>query len=129
MAVSDAILEKMTAILEKMGENTKPYEPAFGDPAYQARLRAEGFRDEFTIPVYQNGREVVARGLSEETRAQAVALPEGMYTIGPIKVEVVRNEKYVHLKYKSQSAEDRMKYASAWKDFPDLIQQMTAQRA
>lgn len=114
---TDVLMERMTAVLEKLGENQKPYEPGFGDPAYQARLAAEGFNDTFPITVYQNGRECEPRGLSQETREHASALKAGSYLGGKVVVE--RTDKYVHLKYKSQKIEDRMQYP--WRDFPELI--------
>jgi hypothetical protein len=115
-----ALMERMTAVLEKLGENQKPYEPGFGDPAYQARLKAEGFQDEFPIPVFQNGREAVARGLSQETRERASALKTGSYLGGKVSVEA--GPKSVHLRYKSQKIEDRM--SQPWRDFPELIDKL-----
>ena len=120
---SSALMERMTAVLEKLGENTKPYEPGFGDPAYQARLKDEGFFDTFPVPVFQNGRECEPRGLSEETRTRASSLKAGTYLGGKVTVE--RSDKLVHLKYKSQKIEDRM--SQSWRDFPDLIQQLWAE--
>jgi hypothetical protein len=112
-----ALMERMTAVLEKLGENTKPYEPGFGDPAYQDRLRAEGHFDTFPIHVFQNGREAEAKGLQAIVRERASSLPAGKYCGGKLTVE--RNENVVHLKYKSVTVEDRMR--QPWKDFPDMI--------
>jgi hypothetical protein len=123
----DRLMERMATVLEKMGENTKPYEPGFGDPAYQERLRAEGYFDTFPIPVYQNGRECEAKGLSEETRARASALSPGKFLGGKVVVETSEG-KFVHLKYKSVTPEDRMRSASWWKDFPDLVNQIWAEQ-
>lgn len=114
-----ALMERMTAVLEKLGDNTKPYEPGFGDPAYQARLREEGYFDLFPFPVYQNGRECEPRGLSQETRERASALKSGTHIGGTVTVE--RTNRLVHIKYKSATIEDRMRYASKWRDFSDLI--------
>lgn len=120
-----ALLARMTTVLEKLGDNTKPYEPGFGDPAYQARLKAEGYFDLFPHPVYQNGRECEPRGLSQQTRERASALQPGKYLGGMVTVE--RNDKAVHIKYKSMTVEDRMRYASKWRDFPDLIDKIWAE--
>lgn len=112
-----AVMERMTAVLEKLGENTKPYEPGFGDPAYQARLHAEGHFDTFPIPVFQNGRECEARGLSEETRARAAGLVTGTHVGGKLHVEATG--KVVHLRYKSATVEDRMR--QPWRDFTEMV--------
>jgi hypothetical protein len=118
MALNDtALMERMATVLEKLGENTKPYEPGFGDPAYQERLRAEGHFDTFPIPVFQNGREAEPKGLPVIVRERASSLPAGKYCGGKLTVE--RNDTAVHLKYKSVTVEDRMK--QPWKDFPDMI--------
>ncbi len=114
---SAALMERMTAVLEKLGENTKPYEPAFGDPAYQERLKAEGHFDTFPTPVFQNGREAEARGIPDEIRQKASQLTSGTFIGGKVTVE--RNDKVVHLKYKSMTVEDRMR--QPWKDFSDLV--------
>jgi len=120
MAKADesALMERMTAVLEKLGENTKPYEPAFGDPAYQDRLRAEGHFDTFPKPVFQNGREAEPRGLSQEIREHAANLRGGKYWNGLVTVEAT--EKSVHLLYKAVTIEDRMR--QPWKSFEELIE-------
>lgn len=110
----------MTQVMEKLGENTKPYEPGFGDPAYQARLKTEGFFDTFPFPVFQNGRECEPRGLSDEVRTRASGLKAGTYLSGRVTVE--RNARCVHIKYKSMTIEDRMR--QSWKDFSDLVNQV-----
>jgi hypothetical protein len=118
--MAEAVLELMKgqqAVLEKLGENTKPYEPEFGSPAYEARLRAEGHYDTFPIPVFQNGREAEPKGLPAQTRERASALRSGTYWGGKLTVE--NTGKAVHLKYKSVSVEDRMR--QPWKSFADLI--------
>jgi hypothetical protein len=122
-------MDRMAAVLEKLGENTKPYEPGFGDPAYQERLKAEGHFDTFPLPVFQNGREAEARGLSQETREWASGLRAGTFKVGPIEVIVERTDRHVHLKYKAATTEDRMRYASAWMDFSDLIAKLHALQA
>lgn len=119
-----ALMERMAAVLEKLGENTKPYEPGFGDPAYQARLKDEGYFDLFPFPVYQNGREAEPRGLSADTRERASNLQSGTYAFKGVTVTVERSSRAVHIKYKSTTVEDRMRYASAWRDFPDLIDKL-----
>lgn len=121
----NALMARMVSVLEKLGDNQKPYEPGFGDPAYQARLRAEGYFDVFPFPVFQNGRECEPRGLSEETRERASTLQTGGPYIGGL-VSVERLNRCVHIKYKSASVEDRMRYAGKWRDFSDLIDQLWA---
>jgi hypothetical protein len=115
-------IAQQTAILAKLGENTKPYEPAFGDPAYQARLHEEGHFDTFPTPVFQNGRECEAKGLPADIREKASALESGTFLNG--KVTVDRSDRAVHLKYKAATVEDRMRSSSWWRDFPDLITQL-----
>jgi len=121
MAMFAQTMAQQTAVLGKLGENTKPYEPAFGDPAYQERLRAEGHFDTFPLPVYQNGREAEAKGLSAEIRERASGLRAGTYLKTKVKdgVTVERTDKMVHLKYRSQKIEDRM--AQPWRNFEELV--------
>jgi hypothetical protein len=92
-------------------------------PEWQEHLRAEGFYDAFSKPVYQNGREASPRGLSEQTRERASNLRPGKYLAGMVVIEEAQNGG-VHIKYKSASTDDRMKYASKWRDFSDLVDQV-----
>jgi hypothetical protein len=99
-----------------------------GSPEYRDRLVKEGFFDEFPKPVYQNGKKAVARGLPVETRERAANLTPGEYTVGKVKVTVERTpDDGIHLKYKSKTPDDRMAYASAWMDLPDLVNKLWAQ--
>jgi len=94
-------------------------------PEYQERIRAEGFFDNFSKPVYQNGHECEARGLSVETRERAVNLKPGKYLGGKILVESLPGGG-VHLKYKSRTVEDRMQ-APANIPFPEMIDRIWAE--
>lgn len=122
---SAALMERMTAVLEKLGENQKPYEPAFGDPAYQARLQAEGHFDTFPKPVFQNGRAAEPRGIAPEIREKAAALKSGTYWGGKVTVEAT--DKSVHLMYKATKIEDRM--SQPWRSFEELIERIWTEQS
>lgn len=119
------VLASMASAIKLLAENQPAKVIGADSPEYQDRLRAEGFFDVFPTPVYQNGRECEPRGLSQETRERASALKTGKYIGGFVTVE--RTDKLVHIKYKSQTIEDRMRYASKWRDFSDLIDKIWAE--
>jgi hypothetical protein len=122
MAMLAQTMAQQTAVLGKLGDNTKPYEPGFGDKAYQDHLRATGHYDTFPIPVFQNGRECEPVGLPAQTRERAAGLRPGTYLkSAKFKdgVTVEATDKLVHLKYKSQDAKDRMSYP--FESFEDLV--------
>ena len=70
----------------------------------------EMFRKQFTYPVYQNGIEAQARGLSDETLKQAATVAPGRY-LNDI-VEVVRTgrdkEQRIFLFYDNSSIDKKM---------------------
>lgn len=118
-----AVLERMTDILEQLQKNAPPNEPGFGHPDFQARLREEGFFDEFAKPVYQNGKEAQARGLKPETIERAPKLKPGRYLGGLVDVAKDHRER-VHLLYAYVRDRDRMIFEKKVRDFDDLIDQI-----
>lgn len=101
--------DRIAAVLEQLAANAPVQEVGYGHPKFQERLREEGFMDTFASPVFQNGREAQARGLTRETIERAPKLRPGKYLGG--KVEVARdNRDRVHLLYRSSNSTDRMKF-------------------
>lgn len=97
--------DRLAAVLEQLAANAPVQEIGYGHPKYQERLRAEGFMDEFSAPVFQNGKQAQARGLKPETVARAPQLRPGKYLGG--KIEVVRDHRdRVHLSYKNKTVRD-----------------------
>ena len=100
--------DRIAAVLELLAANAPVQEIGYGHPAFQQRLRDEGFMAAFAAPVYQNGREAQARGLTPETVERAPQLTPGTYLGG--KVEVARDSRgRVHLLYPHAKVEDRMR--------------------
>jgi hypothetical protein len=91
------------------------------DPAYIARQHAEGWFDSFEKPVYQNGYEAQARGLSPLVRTRAAALQSGRYLNGRVTVEAT--EKGVWLIYPTKG-DALLRNQQYWRDFEDLITQL-----
>lgn len=115
--------DRIAAVLEQLAANAPVQEIGYGHPKFQEQLRASGFYDEFSAPVFQNGREARAKGLKPETIERAPQLRAGKYLGG--KVEVVRdNRDRVHLLYKASKVEDRMRFQSIVSSFDDLIQKI-----
>jgi hypothetical protein len=113
--------ERIAAVLEQLAENAPVQEIGYGHPKFQQRLKDEGCFAAFASPVYQNGREAAARGLTAETIERAPQLRPGKYWGG--MVDVARdNRGRVHLSYKSFDVTDRMK--QPWKNFDELIAQI-----
>lgn len=90
-----------------------------GDPAYTEYLKAQGLFDVFEKPVYQNGYEAEARGLSEEVRTRVCRLRPGQYLKRRVTVEV--DGRSVHLKYPTKREDDRMINMGLWSSFSDLV--------
>ena len=90
-----------------------------GDPEYTARLHAEGFYDEFPHPVFQNGYQAQARGLSAEIREWAGTMPAGRYISGRLTVDVDAKGGR-HFKYPNRD-NDRIINREHWKDFPEMV--------
>lgn len=115
------------ALVKALASLTPKPEVTEGSPEYIARLKAEGFQDDFCgKTVYQNGYEAQARGLSEETRRRASALRPGKYLKGRVTVDVQANGDVVRLLY-PVSGDNMMKNQALWKDFPDLVNQIWAE--
>lgn len=105
----DTTNDRIAAVLEQLAAQAPVMEIGYGHPKFQERLREEGFFTEFAKPVFQNGKEAVARGLKPETVERAPKLKPGTYLGG--KVEVMRdNRDRVHLFYASTKVTDRMKF-------------------
>lgn len=108
----------MVQLMAKLVENQPTKVITEDSPEYQERLRAEGYYDTFPKPVFQNGRDAEARGLSAEVRERAASLRPGTYIGGKVTVEQAPGGG-VHIKYKSRTVEDRM--AQTWRDFSELV--------
>ena len=121
-----AVLERMTDILEQLQKNAPPNEPGFADPRYQARLREEGYFDEFPVDVFQNGKKAEPRGLTAETRELVGKLKPGLWLQGAVSVQVDQHGK-VHLGYKTAGKGDRMNFYAKYPDFDTLIAKLWAE--
>ena len=112
--------DRIATVLEQLAAQAPVQEIGYGHPKYQERLKAEGFMDDFAVPVYQNGKEAQARGLKPETIQHAAELRAGKYLGG--KVEVARDTKNrVHLLYAHAKVEDRMRSLAWAPDFDTLV--------
>jgi len=107
-----------------IAEINKP-EMREGDPEYTARLKAEGFYDEFEKPVIQNGYAAQARGLSEETRHRASNLKSGKYLGGRVSVDADGHRIYIN--YPTSKVDDRFKNMTLFTSFEDLIDKVWAE--
>ena len=107
-----------------IAEINKP-EMREGDPEYTARLKAEGFFDEFEKPVVQNGYSAQARGLSEQTRMRASNLKSGKYLGGRVSVEADGHRIYIN--YPTSKVDDRFKNMTLFTSFEDLIDKIWAE--
>jgi hypothetical protein len=118
--------ERIAAVLEQLAENAPVQEIGYGHPKFQQQLRDAGYFDAFAVPVFQNGREAVARGLKKDTIERAPKLRAGKYLGGA--VEVARdNRDRVHLIYKSSTPEDRMKFQAIVSSFDDMVEKIWAE--
>jgi hypothetical protein len=95
-----------------------------GDPEYVAHLASSGWYDTFEHPVFQNGYEAEARGLSAEVRHRASHLEAGTYIKGRVRVEVVQDRVFLNYPTKGDAMLINRDY---WRDFPDLINQIWAE--
>jgi len=118
--------DRIASVLEQLVAQAPVPEIGYGHPKFQARLREEGFFDEFAAPVYQNGKTAQARGLKPETIEHAPQLRPGKYLGG--KVDVAHDAKgRVHLFYPHAKVEDRMRFQAIVRDFDDLIGKIWAE--
>jgi hypothetical protein len=116
-------LDQLAAAFAAAMKSVQPVkELTEGDPEYKARQDAEGWFDEFNPPVYQNGYEAQARGLSKDIQYKAAHLKPGAYLKGRVKVEVGQNGA-VYLHYPTKG-DNLMINQSLWRDFSDLITQI-----
>ena len=125
LAQNADLMQSFAGAMQQMAANqpTKVITP--DSPEYQEMLKAQGFYDSFPRPVYQNGKEADARGLSVETRERAANLKPGKYLGGKMTVDAT-NDGGIHLKYKSRTVEERMQ-APANIPFPELIDKIWAE--
>lgn len=124
MAVQNDTEKLLSALVTSIADLKPKPEIKEGDAEYEAIKRAEGFYDEFEIPVYQNAYEAQARGLSKEIRDRAVKLRNGRY-IKTVqnpggRVEVSNNGKEVVIAY-PVSGDNMMQNTQHWSSFSDLI--------
>lgn len=96
-----------------------------GDQEYEERLRAEGIRDEWEKPVFQNGYEADPRGESKETQHRAVRIATGSYING--RVHVDNTPRAVFFRYPTVSVDDRMKNKDLWRSFGELVDKLWAE--
>jgi len=118
--------DRIASVLEQLAAQAPVQEIGYGHPKFQDRLREEGFMDAFAAPVYQNGKEAVARGLTPETIARAPQLKPGTYLGG--KVEVAHDHHgRVHLRYPHAKVTDRMRFQAVASSFDDLVGKIWAE--
>jgi hypothetical protein len=100
-----------------------------GDPEYVARLKAEGFYDDFFgKTIYQNAYEANPRGQSEQTRRRASELKAGTHTLKKgRKVDVIVDGNTITLGYKVKG-DGLMINQQSWDSFEDLINQLWEQQ-
>ena len=140
MATETSAMDRIASVLERLAEERgsnaalvealKEIQPkeeiGYGHPEFQARLRAEGFMDEWAVPVFQNGRAANPRNIPEHLRLNVALIPAGKYVGGT--VEVTRGGKdEVYLHYKSQTIEDRMTFSTKFPTFERLLETLLAE--
>lgn len=118
--------ERIAAVLEQLANNAPIVEIGYGHPKFQEQLRKEGFFTQFAKPVFQNGKEAQARGLTPETIERAPKLRPGKYLGGKVEV-LLDNRDRVHLLYKSANLQERMDFAKIAPSFDDLIAKIWAE--
>lgn len=118
--------DRIAAVLEQLAANAPVQDIGYGHPKYQERLREEGFFITLAKKVFQNGREVEPRGLKPETIDHVVLLAPGKYIGGA--VTVAHDQKgQIHLIYKSQTPEDRMRFQQVVQNFDDMVAKIWAE--
>ena len=125
LAQNAELMKSFAGAMTQLASNQPTKVITQDSPEYQELLKAQGFYDSFPKPVYQNGHECDARGLSIETRERAANLKAGKYLGGKVTVEA-SHDGGVHLKYKSRTVEERMQ-APANIPFPEIIDKIWAE--
>jgi hypothetical protein len=120
--------ERMALAFERLADNQPQLEIGYAHPKFQQRLRDEGYFDEFVRPVYQNGYECPAQGLSKALIAKTSALRPGRYLGGQVSVSH-DTRGGIHLSYKNGTADDRMRNLTLFSSFEDLVNKITAESA
>ena len=124
--VAQTVIDADALVKALAGLTPKP-EITEGSPEYIARLKAEGFHDDFFgKTIYQNGYEAQARGLSEDVRKKVSELKAGKYLKGRVTVDVHQNGDIIRLLYPTKG-DEMMKNQALWKDFSDLVNQIHAE--
>jgi len=122
----DVTGDRIAAVLERLADNQPPQEIGYAHPKYQQHLKDAGYFAEFPKPVYQNGYEAPAQGVSAETIRKTAALKDGTYISG--RVTVAHDQKGgIHLLYKNSTPDDRMRNKDLFSSFDDLINKITAE--
>jgi len=114
---------KLQETLDALKASQPPREVQFGDPDYQAKLRAE--RKVLKRPAFQNGFEVNPSGLSDEVIDRLANLAPGAYLGGRVKVALENDA--VHLIYKNREIEHRMANDRLFSSFSDLVNKIWAE--
>lgn len=125
-AETDEQTDRIATVLERLVDQAPVPEIGYGHPKYQARLQEEGVFAQFSSPVYQNGKEANARGLTAETIERAPKLRPGTYCNG--RVTVLRdNRDRVHLSYAHAKVADRMRMQQWCHSFDHLVEMIWAE--
>ncbi len=115
--------ERQNDAIEALRASQPPREVQFGDPDYQAKLRAE--RKVLKRPAFQNGFEVNPSGLSDEVIDRLANLAPGAYLGGRVRVAIENDA--VHLIYKNREIEHRMANDRLFSSFSDLVNKIWAE--
>jgi hypothetical protein len=119
--------ERLAKAQEQLAHNQPVREITFADAEYQARLKAEGFLTQLEAPAFQNGKDIEPRGLSPDTIHRLARLAPGKYCGGRVEV-IVDNRDQRHLRYKSATPEERMRfYFEVGFDLNDIVGKMWAE--
>jgi hypothetical protein len=117
-------LQGIAGVLEQLRDQAPVKEIGFGDPAYQQRLRDEGFYTELEKPAFQNGRDIEPRGLSPQTIHRLARLAPGFYINKMVEVTVDQRDQR-HLRYKSAEIQDRMN--QPWRSLGEMVDMIWAE--
>jgi hypothetical protein len=137
-ADKDAGMEALATILAKQNdtiamigaglmalkESQPPREVQYGDPDYQAKLKAE--RREWRTPTYQNGYEADPSGESWETIERTAQLKAGRYLNGSIEVLRGRHGE-IYFRYANKHMDQRFARNLEFRKFGYLVDQIWAE--
>ena len=120
--------ERLATAFERLVDSQPLPQMGYADPRYQQRLKDEGYFDEFAKPLYQNGKESPATGLSKDIIAKVNALRDGKYIGGHVTVNH-DSRGHIYLSYKSATPDDRFRNRDLFANFDELINKITAEMA